>query len=160
MDKSKIMLNFAPSNYKTPAQEDKVGTQDMAKYTVTYKCGCTEDIQLYGKYTDREKKIAYYNTIECPHCRAAQAQGEAEKCGMPILKGTEKQIAWALDIRANAIKYAEELRKMTREGSEEIVNKLLTKLFAEDKGSFWIENRNDMTDKMSIARFITTNYKK
>ena len=131
----------------------------MAKYTVTYKCGCTEDIQLYGKYADRERKIAYYNTIECPHCRAAQAQAEAEKSGMPALKGSEKQIAWASDIRANAIRYAEELRKMTRAGSEEIVNNLLAKLFAEDKASFWIDNRDDMTNKMAVARFITTNYK-
>ena len=78
---------------------------------------------------------------------------------MPALKGSEKQIAWASDIRAYAVKLAEELRKDTREGSEEIVNNLLAKLFAEDKASFWIDNRNDFSKKWWLARFITTNYK-
>ena len=36
----------------------------MAKYTVTYKCGHTATIQLFGKYDDRERKIAYYKTID------------------------------------------------------------------------------------------------
>lgn len=43
----------------------------MAKYNVTFKCGHEEEVQLLGKYEDRERKIEWYkNSCDCTKCRA------------------------------------------------------------------------------------------
>lgn len=62
----------------------------MAWYTIEYRCGHTEEKQLYGKSASRQSKIDWYKTIDCPECRAKQATD---------LNGSTKQVAWAADIR-------------------------------------------------------------
>lgn len=42
----------------------------MAKYDITRKCGCEERVELFGKSTERERKIEYYETQECAACKA------------------------------------------------------------------------------------------
>lgn len=84
----------------------------MAHYTVTFSCGHTETIQLFGKIADRERRIAWLeNNGVCSECyRKAQAEQRARATAeaaeatadLPQLQGTEKQIAWATVIRAKA----------------------------------------------------------
>lgn len=41
----------------------------MAKYTINYSCGHTGELQLYGKYKDRENKIEWLEREGlCPEC--------------------------------------------------------------------------------------------
>lgn len=41
----------------------------MAKYTVKFSCGHTEEIQLFGAYKDRTRKIEYFEQHgKCSHC--------------------------------------------------------------------------------------------
>lgn len=43
------------------------------KYTVTYSCGHTGTVQLYGKTEERERKIKYYEEYGlCPECYKKQ----------------------------------------------------------------------------------------
>lgn len=50
------------------------------KYTVTYSCGHTGTVQLYGKTEERERKIKYYEEYGlCPECYKKQKQEEKEK---------------------------------------------------------------------------------
>jgi len=78
----------------------------MAKYTINHTCGHQVEIQLFGKYEDREKRIAYLETCECYECRKAKDNAAAaaakEERGLPDLTGSEKQIAWANTIREKA----------------------------------------------------------
>lgn len=88
----------------------------MAKYDVTFSCGHTETIQLFGKETDRQRKISWYEKHGlCPECHrkqqeeakkavAEKAAAEASKFGLPELTGTPKQIAWADEIRLQIVK--------------------------------------------------------
>lgn len=131
----------------------------MAKYTITYKCGCTTEMQLFGKSAEREKKIAYYKTIECPHCRALAAQKEAEASGMAILEGSEKQIAWASDIRNTASVFATQALGLAKDKT--VVEPMIDSLFSNPQASFWIENRDDLTlDLRSFMTFLVKNFKK
>lgn len=57
------------------------------KTIITYKCGCTEEVNLFGKISERENKIEWYKTIECKNCKSSTSD----------LEGTPKQVAWAID---------------------------------------------------------------
>lgn len=80
----------------------------MAKYDVTFSCGHTETVQLFGKTKSREDKIEYWERSGfCSECYKKQQAEITEKrtkeAGLPGLEGTEKQIAWANKIRLELI---------------------------------------------------------
>ena len=55
----------------------------MAKYDVTYKCTHEGTVELFGKTTDRMKKIEWMETTLCPECYAREQAQKANK-GMQI----------------------------------------------------------------------------
>lgn len=69
------------------------------KYYVTHRCGHEEMVELFGKGSERERRIARMEAEECPECRARLAAERDEAKGYAALKGTPKQVAWASDIR-------------------------------------------------------------
>lgn len=83
----------------------------MAKYTVNYSCGHSGEVSLFGRSADRDRKIEWYEAFgHCPECwadvrrqRREQAASDAERWaadnGLPALRGTERQCAWAETIR-------------------------------------------------------------
>lgn len=79
----------------------------MAKYTVTHICGHEREYQIYGKHTERDRKIAWLAGQECPACRrkaVEEAAKEATKgMELPELEGSEKQVKWANTIRGQFI---------------------------------------------------------
>lgn len=79
----------------------------MANYSVRHTCGHSTDYTLYGKGTERERKLAYFAGQPCRDCirdeELRRAQTKAEKQALPALIGTEKQIAWAERIRYEAL---------------------------------------------------------
>lgn len=90
------------------------------KYTVTFSCGHEATVDLFGKTSERERRIAWYEKEGiCPDCyrkmkedERRQADAElaayAEKIeteyNLPVLEGTEKQVSWARKIRAGVIR--------------------------------------------------------
>lgn len=134
----------------------------MAKYTVTYKCGHTAEVQLYGKYADREKKIAWYATINCPDCEASEQKEKAEASGLPQLTGSEKQIAWATKIRNNALDIINAANERNTEAKRQVLADFRDKWLAiETSASYWIDHRYDFDDAADIVRAIikSTNFK-
>jgi hypothetical protein len=114
----------------------------MAKYTITYRCGHTAEVQLYGPYADREKKIAYYKTINCPDCRAKAAGEDAQKKGYAELTGSAKQVSWANSIRSKMMHEVDELAaKVTR--NKEMFDKAVETLKNETSASWWIDRRDN-----------------
>ena len=54
----------------------------MAKYTVTRNCGHTEEVQLYGKISERERKIEWMEKGECRNCY--NKSNSSDNCGVKL----------------------------------------------------------------------------
>lgn len=64
------------------------------KYEVTYSCGHTGTVQLYGKTEERERKIKYYKEYGlCPECYKKQKQEENEKMGLVLCSAVEYELS-------------------------------------------------------------------
>ena len=129
----------------------------MAKYDVTMSCGHVQTVQLFGKMTDRDKKIAWLEKYGlCSECQKRENAEETAKAAekaiaenLPELTGTEKQVNWALTIRENIFT---ELDKMLENkkadmdadsfAKNELQLKAVKKVLAKfTEAAFWIENR-------------------
>jgi hypothetical protein len=128
----------------------------MAQYKVTHKCGCEVTHQLYGKHTDRDSKLEWLKTQPCWECeKKARAEAAAAKnAGMPELTGSEKQIAWAEQIRAKQI---DQLNQATAKMNTrdqvltdapdkielyDLTVKVIDDIKNETSAKWWIENRD------------------
>lgn len=135
----------------------------MSKYNITYKCGHTAVVQLYGKEVERQKKIAWYATINCPDCEANEQKEKAASAGLPQLTGSEKQIAWATKLRNNALDILNAQITKISEEHKSIMTSYRDKWISKETSStYWIDNRFDLDDLRCIAKLIetSTDYKK
>lgn len=107
------------------------------KYNIKFSCGHEGVIELYGKQEERERKIYLAERYGyCPECEARKREEENKKnselakaIGLPELKGSEKQIAWAETIRmkfVEANKYLFDTVKnlYTEKGKDAVLNKI------------------------------------
>ena len=89
------------------------------KYDITYSCGHAGTVELYGKTSERESKIRWYETTAvCPECYKKQQEAAAEtttKYELPELEGSEKQVAWAKKLMESAITVLETEGRKTAE---------------------------------------------
>ena len=123
----------------------------MAKYTITYACGHTATMQLFGKYADRDRKIAYYKTIDCPECQANKiAQKEASK-GYAELLGSDKQVRWANAIRETKINEVNEFASKVNR-NQDILERVIDDLQAETSAAWWIEHRDSTVENLVRAK--------
>ena len=126
----------------------------MAQYTVNHTCGHTSNVALFGPMTQRENRLAYLATIDCTECQRAREKAANEAAtsqyALVELTGSEKQVAWANDIRAKAItalcKFAVATfkRELPAADVERLVN-------SQPNAKFWIDNRD-----MNTASLIKT----
>lgn len=128
------------------------------KYQVTFACGHEGRVDLFGKNSERERKLEQFARGICPECAAAQRAKEEEKAvaaakasGLPELEGSEKQVAWATRIRQNAInEFAGwcdedyEVFEHYNNKTKEQVNKLFESALAQPRATFWINNRGSV----------------
>lgn len=89
------------------------------KYEITYRCGHTGTIELFGKCSEREWRLKGASAGNCPECTnaereaaAAKAASESKAAGLPDLQGSERQVIWALQLRQAFINRVEETREM------------------------------------------------
>lgn len=88
----------------------------MAKATVTYTCAICGGtftksvIKRNRTVADQWEAWAAENITECPQCYAARTRAEklaeisSRAADLPTLQGTEKQVAWALQLREDMIR--------------------------------------------------------
>ena len=100
---------------------------------VTFSCGHTGEVQLFGTNKDRERKIKWYEeSALCPECYKKQQEERgkelAVKYNLPEITGvSDKQIAFAETLRTRYLINSEhELKKLT-----EIMHELRTEHRAE-----------------------------
>lgn len=120
----------------------------MAQYEITYRCGHTDTVQIYGTNThgERERKAASYGYRDCPACQAAKA-GQANKdAGMADLEGSDKQIAWAEEIRGKYMPQLDAERQGCADhgaNAEQLakIDTVLAWLRGQKSAAWWIDHR-------------------
>lgn len=133
----------------------------MASYTVQHSCGHSEEHKLYGKHSERERKIAWLQSTDCHQCYAAaqqqqreqaadNARQQAESQGLPQLQGSDKQIAWALTIRERMLEDIADTRTLilgnVGKGPQEISDRalqVLDEMELQTSAAWWIDHRYD-----------------
>jgi hypothetical protein len=95
---------------------------------LTYSCGHTERKQLFGKMSERQRKVDSAQRYDCPQCRAKAVQAAAEVAGLPKLEGSDKQVAWASELRAALLDAA----KSEREQAERYLARIASRDFPAD----------------------------
>lgn len=113
------------------------------KYEVKYACGHKGIVDIVGKNEDRERKLAWLATCDCPVCYKAkmdEMRAEQEKAeNLPELEGSEKQVAWARKIR---IELLDEVKDFMHNFKEDEQTKAFTAWVKGHKSAkFWIDNR-------------------
>lgn len=90
------------------------------------------------------------NIDTCRECekkiRMEKRKAEEQRANLPGLVGTDKQVAWALDIRhEKAIEARDALKsiedRISSEESSQIKNVIKQMLFTQTKAVWWIDNR-------------------
>lgn len=70
----------------------------MEKHTILRRCGCTEDVDVRGAY--KAQREAERLCLACyRQAKAIEVAASAEADGLPALKGSPEQVAWAMSIR-------------------------------------------------------------
>lgn len=110
------------------------------KTTVTHSCGHQEEIVIYGKRADRERKIAWLEAQVCAECRAAEATEASKAAGMVALTGSAKQIAWAEDIRGKTMDAIAVLKTRTDDEAAH-KDRVIAYLGGITSAEWWIDNR-------------------
>ncbi|MEG2429321.1 MAG: hypothetical protein RSA99_02965, partial [Oscillospiraceae bacterium] len=127
---------------------------------ITYICGHEGQIELFGKNSEREKKQAYQESFLCTECyakkmaeRAKETAEKDEKDGLSKLTGTEKQIAWATDIRRTKIEELNKTGEKVIEAKKEEYNQFVKWCSNQSKSTFFIEIR-DMTAMQILSKYL------
>lgn len=135
----------------------------MATYNITYVCGHEGSVRLTGPKRTREWIVSNKEKELCPECykkhleeeRAAEreaAQVAAKEQELPDLIGTEKQVNWALTIRA---KFLDLLDKMLQsnyldEDEEAEIVRSIVSIQNETAAAWWIDNCRNATDYVYV----------
>lgn len=126
----------------------------MAKYHITHACGCAVTHNLVGTNVngERERKAEWLASRLCAECyrREQNEQAAAANKDLPALTGSEKQIAWAETIRAQAMTEIaarrERIAAALTQGAQKDVADRLTAILdaaaAQTEAKYWIDNRN------------------
>ncbi|NCG67157.1 hypothetical protein GWJ21_04145 [Bacillus coagulans] len=122
----------------------------MAWHEGVYACGHPGRVQIYGPVKDRDWKEKKEFSKLCPECWKKKLAEENQKAvetakemGLPELKGTEKQVAWANSIRLEFIEAIdEEVRELERRNPNNKNLEKIKKEFDETK-KFMLENKTE-----------------
>ena len=145
----------------------------MAWYNVNCpECGVEYRVQLYGKTRDREWKFSSWDWT-CESCKekaraeaAREAAEENREQGLPSLTGSEKQIAWAEQIRAAKLeqadkwlsekveKHARVLARQFRFPSEDVfvteIRQATSDMAGQDSAKWWIDRRFELGENILL----------
>jgi len=141
----------------------------MSKFQIKRACGHEETIQIYGPTRDRARKAEWEESKLCPDCYAdrretertserLQAAEAAAKDGLPALEGSQKQLDWALTIRARQLAgiAAYLAPRPAKPGSEELLAAVLADIRGQTSAAWWIDHRDVQAENLlrdaAIAR--------
>lgn len=133
----------------------------MAWYFGTYRCGHEGRVELYGKSDDRERRKNNIFGGLCPECTTEFWASEnirlSEEEGCARLRGSKKQIAWAVQIRQSAMQYASVLLRENPENAEHEIRKAIYERYLDYlryrqmEAKWFIDSRYRLSDRLFIA---------
>lgn len=141
----------------------------MSKTTITYTCGHSDTIQVYGPYKGRDAIAAREARKLCPACyqaklaadRAAESAAAAEQAqaaGLPALTGSPKQIAWAESIRAKQVAQLQALDAKlavapatANTEAVRIGREIIASMIARTDAKAWIDGRDTACDSYWLS---------
>ena len=123
---------------------------------LAYGCGHDQDTVIYTRARDQAKQVAYWTKRvageDCKDCksdaRKEQIARQVDTAAMglsiedlaPITEGSEKQIAWASNIRTEALgRMSEDWATITAGADIDAARQALTSVFANADARFWID---------------------
>jgi len=146
----------------------------MAWFYGTFSCGHEGRVNIVGPTKDRQRKADWDFSNLCPNCKEIELKKNLEEkikkskeMELPDLKGTDKQVNWALTLRNDFIKNYQELCKKIQRLKEEnperyaksdvtleqfqmafdyIINNKI-------KASYWIDNRLVDTGRVILDEY-------
>ncbi len=142
----------------------------MAKTNITYRCGHSDTIQIYGPYAGRDRAAEREAEKLCPGCyraelaqkRAAESAAAAEDAkaiGLPALTGSAKQSAWAESIRATQADILRNLDNGLANAPDtanaeavRIGREIIAATLARTSAHDWIEGRDTTLDRHWLLR--------
>jgi hypothetical protein len=123
----------------------------MSKHEITHACGHTVTHNIIGSIGEKCGKAAWLAERDCPKCwaenKAAERRAEQDKTrevadGLPAMTGTEKQVAWAEQIRADAYSTAKgKFERLAEDARKRAVDTLDYYVGVETSAKFWIDNK-------------------
>lgn len=135
----------------------------MAKYDIHFSCGHTGTIQLYGKESDRKRRIEWlekYGT--CSECyknsldeQAEEYKKQCNSIGLFVTEGTEKQIKWAYQIasqflnndiyplRDKANEAVADKDEKSAKACLEVIQNIICTAVTKVDSKFWIDHREN-----------------
>lgn len=126
-------------------------------YDVTHSCGHIERVSLYGPGKVREWRIKQLEQELCPECRAVEFANKCEEDAkkakeleLPVLSGSEKQVAWAETIRIGFVNAYENYYAQSDPGYSEYVEAALR----ETRAKWWIDNRDCLWSDSIVIEII------
>ena len=130
-------------------------------YDITYVCGHTGRIQLYGSAKEREYRAAHEAKKLCHACFVSQqlhdAQEITEGMNLPDLRGSEKQVVWATQLRAKMLLAYKNTTIPTQlsEAIEFLVHHMVN---TQTESAWWIERRDVVEDVAKMTHdYMTKN---
>lgn len=149
----------------------------MGTYYGTYSCGHPGEYGVYGPVKDRQRKADwYFENHVCQECLvkqrakdAAESAAKSARQGLPALKGSEKQVAWAETIRQAILSAAEAgladftaevealdpgTTKETQETNIAIARAAIEDAKARAEARWWIDNRDIASAATNPAKMV------
>ena len=124
----------------------------MAKYDVTHSCGCTVTHQICGTnvHGERERKAAWLAERPCWEClKKSKAEAAAATNADQIkLTGSDKQIAWAEQIREPVIKSLNDMKTKLAVKAEKFPQdfaracEVIDRVVHQASAAWWIDNQD------------------
>jgi hypothetical protein len=109
------------------------------KQTFTHSCGHEATYDIEGNRPEMMQKVLSMKEQPCPCCINND---------LPQLAGSDKQIKWATDIRANILNNMYTVEKMIAKANTDndprldIYTQALDCIKSQSQASWWIDNRN------------------
>jgi len=118
----------------------------MAHYNVTYSCGHSDRVQLFGSYEDRQRRIEWFQQeAVCPACYKAAKEKEAAGLfgDLPPLSGSPKQVAWAEKLRRDAMTDVQkDIQEAKSDEFRDYLIAIAKRMIAErTEAKWWIDNK-------------------
>jgi len=138
----------------------------MAKYSGTFSCGHEGRVDVVGPTKNRQWIVDRKFEGMCTECYVIHLQEQREKANieasekakemeLPVLQGSEKQVAWANTLRQklidNITKSIETSTKEENTEQTEVMKVVLDYMMINKiEAKFYIDNREDYTDTIMI----------